>query len=458
MARAGLPVPAAEGSGLPLYRTVYTAIGDEGDLSRDLSTFTAHLTALRYILEAAGPGTLVLIDEMAADTDPREGAAIAVAALEQLVAAGAQVLITTHLEELKSLGLVDPRFASASVGFDVEQLAPTYRLALGEAGASSAIEIARRVGLPAAVCERARTVLGGGTSAVSQAVEKLERERAELLRSRTELAETRAQLERERVLFERERRALKALEKATREGARDILIEDLEEKRKEAARLVAELQAAPSIAAAVEAQQRLARLGEEMRREGARAKSKAEVEAEQQAAQAASRPQAARAEEPPQLVPGAPVRHSRFGSEGVLVELLSGGQALVQLGALKTKVPLEDLVALPRKARAPDPQFKKSKAEKLERGAAARAAPLVTRLPTVDVRGQRVDEALRSLEEGLDKFLREGAELVHVLHGHGSGALKSAVREHLARSPYVKRARPAEQHEGGDQVTVAELR
>jgi len=98
MARAGLPVAAAEGSRMPLYRTVYTAIGDEGDLSRDLSTFTAHLTALRHILEAAGPGTLVLIDEIAADTDPREGAAIAAAALEKLVAAGAQVLITTHLE------------------------------------------------------------------------------------------------------------------------------------------------------------------------------------------------------------------------------------------------------------------------------------------------------------------------------------------------------------------------
>src|SRR5437660_6839601 len=101
MARAGLPIPAALGSRMPLYRTVYTAIGDEGDLSRDLSTFTAHLTALKHILEAAGPGTLVLIDEIAADTDPRERAALAIAALEKLVSAGAQALITTHLAELQ---------------------------------------------------------------------------------------------------------------------------------------------------------------------------------------------------------------------------------------------------------------------------------------------------------------------------------------------------------------------
>src|SRR5207249_8946204 len=135
-----------------------------------------------------------LIDEIAADTDPREGAAIAVAALEKLVTAGAQVLITTHLEELKALALADPRFAPASVGFDVERLAPTYRLRLGEVGASSAVEIARRVGLPEGVCIRAREILGGGTSVVSEAVERLERERAGGGRARAGLAAARGDL------------------------------------------------------------------------------------------------------------------------------------------------------------------------------------------------------------------------------------------------------------------------
>src|SRR5258705_8637036 len=177
---------------MPLYRTVYTAIGDEGDLTRGLSTFTAHLSALKWILEAAGPGTLALIDEIAADTDPREGAAIAVAALEKLVGAGGQVLITTHLEELKALALADPRFAPASVGFDVDRSAPTHRLRLGEVGASSAIEIARRVGLPEDVCARARQILGSGASAVSQAGERVERGRAEAARERAGVATGRA--------------------------------------------------------------------------------------------------------------------------------------------------------------------------------------------------------------------------------------------------------------------------
>src|SRR5205823_7261100 len=123
-----------------------------------------------------GPSTLVLIDEIAADTDPREGAAIAIAALEKLVSVGAQVLITTHLEELKALALADPRFAPASVGFDLARLAPTYELRLGEVGASSAIEIARRVGLPEDVCIRARELPGRGTSVVSLALEPLGRE------------------------------------------------------------------------------------------------------------------------------------------------------------------------------------------------------------------------------------------------------------------------------------------
>jgi DNA mismatch repair protein MutS2 len=435
MARAGLPIPAEAGSRMPLYRTVYTAIGDEGDLSRDLSTFTAHLTALKWILEAAGPGTLALIDEIAADTDPREGAAIAVAALEKLVAAGSQVLITTHLEELKALALADPSFAPASVGFDVERLAPTYRLRLGEVGASSAIAIARRVGLPEDVCARAREILGSGSSAVSQAVEKLEAERAQGARARAELAAAREELERERASVQRERERLRELERQTRAGARAELIEDLRRRRDEMAALVAQLQAAPAMAQAVEAQRALqtAVAGEE--REQAR-------EEEPEALPGAA------------LEPGARVKHVRLGTDGVVLEV-QDGTAMVQMGALRSKVPVEDLVPIGREVRKAG--FRKTRAERMERAEQARPAPVQVRVPLVDVRGMRVDEALRALELELDRAMRAGEERVHVLHGHGSGALKGAVREHLQRSPYVSKSRPAEQHEGGDGVTVAEL-
>src|SRR5205823_1456126 len=344
--------------------------GAEGDLSRDLSTFTAHLSALKWILEAAGPSTLVLIDEIAADTDPREGAAIAAAALEKLVSAGAQVLITTHLEELKALALSDDRFASASVGFDVDKLAPTYRLRMGEVGRSSAIEIAARF------------------------------------------------------------------------GARAELVEDLARRKQQIAEMVAQLQAAPALARAVEAQQQIARLEAEEEREVARE----EVRAEDAAAAAGG-----------EIRPGAPVRHARLGVEGTVIEVDEAG-ALVQIGALRTKVARADLVPLARKPKGDAAGFRKTAREKIARAEAVRAAPASTVIRPLDVRGLRVDEALRALEEELDRRLREGAEEVQVLHGHGSGALKAAIREHLARSPYVRRARAGASHEGGDGVTVAELR
>src|SRR5712691_10512451 len=436
MARAGLPIAAEPGSRMPLYRTVYTAIGDEGDLSRDLSTFTAHLTSLRHILEAAGPGTLVLIDEIAADTDPREGAAIAAAALEKLVAAGAQVLITTHLEELKALGLSDPRFAAASVGFDLQRLAPTYHLKIGEVGRSSAIEIAARVGIPPEVCARARELLGGGTSALSTAVERLDAERAALAQARTEADRLREELRRERDAAARERERLAQVEREVRAGARAELVADIEKRRQEVAQLVAQLQAAPAMARAVEVQRALA-----------------QADAEEQRAEAREEPHSAA---PSELREGATVQHARLGTEGTIVEM-AGDHALVQMGAMRSKVPLADLVPLTRKQRGAPPGFRKTAAEKLRRAEAARAAPATSAQPLLDLRGLRVDEALHALDEELDRRLREGAEEVHVLHGHGSGALKSAIREHLARSPYVRGARPGESHEGGDAITVAKL-
>ncbi len=170
MLRAGLPVAAAAGSRLPFFLEVQAAVDERGDLAKDLSTFTAHLAAVREMLAGAIPGSLVLVDEIAADTDPREGAALAAAILEALVEKGAAVLVTTHLDELKALALTDPRYANARVGFDAERLQPTYQLHLGTPGSSSAIEVAARVGLPPAVVERARSALGGQGGALGQAL------------------------------------------------------------------------------------------------------------------------------------------------------------------------------------------------------------------------------------------------------------------------------------------------
>jgi len=174
---------------------------------------------------------------------------------------------------------------------------------------------------------------------------------------------------------------------------------------------------------------------------------------------AAEEREQARAAEPETLADeaiavGTRVKHVRLGTEGVVMDV-QDGSATIQMGALRSKVPLEDLVPIARNVRQAG--FRKTKAERMQRAEKARPAAVQVRVPMVDLRGMRVDEALRTVELELDRATRAGEERVHVLHGHGSGALKSAVREHLQRSPYVAKARAAEQHEGGDGVTVVEL-
>src|SRR5262249_19370889 len=205
MVRAGLQIPARGSSKVPLYRSVHSVVGDTQDLSHDLSTFSAHVAQLREIGQAAGPRSLVLIDEIAADTNPREGAALAIAVLEDLIARGATVLVTTHLEEVKALAHLDHRFMNARVGFDPERLAPTYKLQLGMAGTSSAIEIAARVGLRQAICDRARELAMGTAGPFSKALSQLEEERRRLSEELDRARSAAQQAERARTATEAER-------------------------------------------------------------------------------------------------------------------------------------------------------------------------------------------------------------------------------------------------------------
>lgn len=442
MLRAGLPVPAAQGSRLPFYAEVRAAIDERGDLARDLSTFTAHLTSVRDIALFAGPRSLVLVDEIAADTDPREGAALATAILEDLLQRGAQVLVTTHLDELKALALSDERFANARVGFDAEKLAPTYQLHLGSPGSSSALDVAQRVGLPPAVVERARAAMTGRGGALAQALRSLEEERARLAveRRAAEAARAAAQAaeERARTREEASRRAEK--EAGARMG--EALAEELDAARCEVARLLAELQAAPTLRKAGEAQKQL----ESWRATVTQAARSAE-------AQAKAGPEAVPGGE---LEKGARVRILSLGQEAEVLEV-QGGEALLRAGSLKVRRPINDLLQLKGKAPAA-PGFGKSRAEKL--GAAEEARPAAVQLPDrrLDARGLRVEELLREVDRFLDRLYAEGAPEAAILHGHGTGALKQALREHLAASPYVGSFRAGDRHEGGDAVTVVALR
>jgi DNA mismatch repair protein MutS2 len=442
MLRAGLPVAASEGSRLPFYLEVRAAVDERGSLAADLSTFTAHLTAVRDMLAGAVPGSLVLVDEIAADTDPREGAALAAAILEALVDRGATVLVTTHLEELKALALSDPRYANARVGFDAERLAPTFQLHLGTPGSSSAIEVAGRVGLPLAVVERARAVMRGSGGALGEALRSLDEERARAERERRASEVARREAE-ERVAAAR--LAEQVARKAQREAAArmgEALMEEIEAARGEVARVLAELQSQPSVKKAADTQRQLEEWRETIRR-GTRS-AEAQASTVESALPGGS------------LEPGARVRIVSLGKDGEVIEA-GGGEALVRVGGLKIRRPVADLIALAGKA-GPAPALARTRKEKLEAAEQARGGSIPAAASRLDVRGLRVDELLREVERFLDRLYSEGEAECLILHGHGTGALKQALREHLSASPYVAAFRRGEDHEGGDAVTHVSLR
>ncbi|XXF75121.1 Smr/MutS family protein [Myxococcaceae bacterium GXIMD 01537] len=443
MLRAGLPVPVSEGSRMPLYRSVHSTVGDAQDLSAGLSTFSAHVVMLRDIAASVGPGSLVMIDEIAADTDPREGAAIAIAVLEELLTRGAVVLVTTHLEELKALAHMDTRFLNARVGFDSKKMAPTYRLQMGAAGQSSAIDVAARMGLPERICQRARdlSLNAGGPLAKALAAADEERRKLseELERAKVTAAETeklRQQLEAQKQAFERERK-----EKMMRFNE-DIAAAS-EHAEKEVRSLLQALRSQQNEKVAAEARAQL----------------------QQRAEDAAKRALAAKAElfqveapGPANLKVGAWVRHSGLNRDVEILEL-QDETALVAAGALKMRVPVSELSgARTAKVAAKFPEANRKEASLRKAAQAAPSAQVEATNFRCDVRGMRADDALKEVETFLDQGMRSGEEAALIIHGHGTGALKQAVRDYLSASPYIRMFRPGDGHEGGDGVTVVALR
>ncbi len=441
LARAGLPIPCEPGSHMPLFNQVHSAIGDQQDLSAGLSTFSAHVSVLRDITHTARGGALVLIDEIAADTDPREGAAIATAVLEELLSRGSVVLVTTHLEELKALAHLDPRFVNARVGFDGKKMSPTYRLQLGFAGASSAIDISRRMGLAEAICARATELSTNAGGALSKALAAAEEERRKLYEQRDAAERDAREAKASREAAEGELAA--ALKKRREEEVkfREALRAELEFARGQLRTLVEKLESEQALKAAkLAAADLTARVNEQTVAERhTRQELKGEV----------------RSLQPLELKVGARARHRGMDAEVELLEL-TGDTALVAAGAMKMRVPVSELSPATKKAPSKFPGGDK-KAERLSRVSQVAAAPLTLASPRLDVRGQRAEEALRNVESFLDRATRQGDEAVVVVHGHGTGAIKRELREFLKTSPYAQSFRAGEAGEGGDGATVVLL-
>jgi DNA mismatch repair protein MutS2 len=459
MARAGLHVSAAPESALPWIEQVASDIGDAQSLEKDLSTFSGHLLRVQHILAAAGPGTLVLFDELAVGTEPEQGAALAEAVLEALVARGASVIATTHYERLKILAAGEARFANASVGFDLDRMMPTFELHLGVPGSSGALSLARRLAVDADVVARAESLLGDRRASVEELLAQLAHERDRLAEERRHAAAARAEAERATAVAERATERAVEREQKARQQSHDEAVAALRDARRELDELKTTLRRRRREAVGTRSQGELAALGASVDAAAARI-----------AAHAPPRPAppAEPAPDPAALRPGVEVRVISLNASGVVVAAPDGGKVTVQIGPLKTTTSLADLrIVSKREARrtasGTQPKAAPAPAKASRRDHAMVAAPsegrALVRTPdaTLDLRGERVDDGLASLDRFLDESMRESREVVFIIHGHGTGAMRSAVRDAVRLHPSIVEFRPGEPNEGGDGVTVAWL-
>ena len=433
MHQAGLHVPAAAGSRLPVFRDVFADIGDEQSIAQSLSTFSGHLRSIVRIVEAAGPHTLVLLDELGAGTDPTEGSALAQALLDHFIAAGALVAATTHYAELKAYAHTTPGARNAAVEFDLETLSPTYRLTIGLPGGSQAFAIAERLGLPDPIVADARSRLTESQltfEATLAAIRATEGETAEAL-DRARTAETRA-AEALRVAEDERRRARRERDEAVR-AARveaDRLVDELRDEVRSARRaLERETVTAPALDAALGRAETIAgRL----------------PEAEPSPPVAPAEPRTWRV--------GERARSRSGGWEGRIAALEKGGRrATLETGGMRVTVGVEDL------GEAVDGGSTTGSRDATSSIGALRIERTRSVASSLDLRGARVDDALDALGRYLDDAALAGLGRVTIIHGLGTGALRDAVRSEAAGHPLVKSLRPGERGEGGDGATIIEL-
>lgn len=444
MTQCGLHIPAADGSTVKVCSAVLADIGDEQSIDQSLSTFSSHMTNIVAILEQADDETLILFDELGAGTDPVEGAALAAAIIESARAMGAAVAATTHYAELKVYAMTTQGVENASCEFDVETLAPTYRVLIGIPGKSNAFAISRRLGLPDYIIQKAADRIDAENVRFEDVLSQLdiqrqamEKEREQAAQLRREMEEARAQAEQYRARIEEERR--KATEKAQAE-ARAII----EQARDAADQTFRELN--------------------EMRRRQEQAREwvddneeRAELRRKLNEADAALGGRKEDLPPPPptrDAVLGDTVELVKMGTQAEVVGVNKDGTLQLQAGILKMKARqsevrvLEDVTA--RKKQSAKDKARAVAVSRPFRASAAKAE--------LDLRGMMVDEALGAVDLFLDNALMGKLETVTIIHGKGTGALRKAVREHLKKSRYVKEYRPGVYGEGEDGVTVATLK
>lgn len=451
LAQSGVIPPVGEGSSLPWFGRIFAVIGDEQSIEASLSTFGAQARNLAEILERAGDGDLVLIDEIGSATDPAEGSALAAATLATLAPRARLTVATTHLGELKSLAEEDASVVNASLEFDSERLEPTYRLRRDRPGRSYALEIAARLGVPEDVLADARRRLDAGHRSLDDLLARIEEEQRAAEAQRRELERREGDLVGREGALEARERALETreteLEGELRAEFERALLETRDEVEAAIARLESELRAPPDA-------------GEEAVRSPKRAARDA---VERPLRQSAARREPATAREGRTGREGAPepgdsVRWEGSARPGRLLEVRSG-RGVVELDGVRLTVPLETLERVPGEepATAAGEQPARPARPFAAGSEAASGIPDLEPRTEVDLRGLRADEVEGALLPAVDGALVAGLPTLRIIHGKGTGTLRNVVRALLDSDPRISAYRAGEAREGGTGVTVIEF-
>ena len=430
MAQSGLPISADEHSLVGIFKKVFADIGDEQSIELSLSTFSSHITNIINAIKQVSGDSLVLFDEIGAGTDPKEGAALAEAVLLHIVNQGAKLLATTHYSQLKTLPLEHPEIENASLEFDRETLAPTYRLKIGLPGSSYAVEIAGRLGMPKSVCAQASKLLGTGERSLADLISSVE---AQLVRIRSDQSELSDRLARAKSMETEYQAKLESFKKDT-EAERVKALEEtsslLDATRKETERLVAEIRASQASKESIKQLQKTL-------------KQSTTAVSDLKARQETER---LRSIDALKFLKGDAVRIVTLNKEGQIESLIGKDRAKVKVGNVMTVVEIRNLRHID--AALPVARLKPVAGQNLDEVLS----------PEIHLRGMTAEEGKEALERFLDKAIVAGLRQVYVIHGKGTGALRRSLTEYLRDHKEVASIRLGDWNEGGAGVTIVELK
>ncbi|MBQ3291351.1 MAG: endonuclease MutS2 [Mogibacterium sp.] len=449
MTQSGLHIPASDRSDMPILDEIFADIGDEQSIEQSLSTFSSHMKNIIGIFEGAGKGTLVLLDELGAGTDPLEGAALGIAELEKLKEAGALVAATTHYTELKKYALATPGVENASMEFNVETLSPTYKLRVGLPGKSNAFEISRKLGLSEEIIARAAELMGEEQLEFEEAVSRVEADHAKAQEALKE-----AGIEREAAAKSRDEAAR---ELAAAKAEADKILEEARAKARGMLR---------------DAQHTIDEISDELRSiknmqknagfdeghiaggaaKGRKALRQAESSYKPQEVKTPQTVQTGKVPEPEMIRVGMRVKYTKLGQTGEVESLPdSKGNLAIRLGAIKMTVNIKDLVI----AESENPGHKEKTRARYGSMSFGKTKTIKTEINLI---GKNLDEAIDLMNKYIDDAFLAGLKTVHVIHGRGEGILRNGLRDEMKRNKHIKSFKSAPYSEGGDGCTVVELK